>query len=487
MSLGSVRRKIIVNSSVVFLIIAAATFSTDLASSALSRSVVLLFQNNRQMEDLSSALGRTETSLTLYLSNKSSDSLRDYIRHSHELAEANQKLNRDIRSDELLLLQRDLAGLVDSYLEDAGASIESKRGRDVQAYTLHYEASERAAKLARVLIVQIEGRFMSESVRAFSGFNARINGVLASNAVLLISATLLGLVVLVVFSTKLTEPLSNLAEAAEAVGRGEYDHELALSSSDDEIGTTAAAFSSMQASIRQAFEDLKLKAEVEKRLMEERVLVLDMDKQLKAAELLALQTQINPHFLFNTLSAGLQLATSEHAERTGEFLENLAGFIRYALRPPSRLVRVADEIESLHRYLWLLRLRFGTRYTFEVAVATGVLNFETPALLLQPLVENAIQHGLKDREEGGIVRVTAGLVDGEAVLAVYDSGDGIPPELITRVLDEDDKVIHEGGIGLRNVIRRVNLATGGRGRVTIENVTPQGALIKIFIPVLEVV
>ena len=487
MILGSVRRKIIVNSAVVFLIIAAATFSTDLASSALSRSVVVLFRNNQQMVDLSSALGRTETSLTGYLTNKSSDSLKDYIRHSRELAEANQKLNREIRSDESLLLQRDLAGLVDSYLDDAGASIQSKRGRDVQGYTQHYEDSERAAKLARLLIVRIEGIFMSDSIKAFSGFNTRINGVLASNAVLLVSATLLGLVVLVVFSTKLTEPLSNLAEAAEAVGRGDYDHELALSESDDEIGTTAAAFSSMQASIRQAFEDLKLKAEVEKRLMEERVLVLDMDKQLKAAELLALQTQINPHFLFNTLSAGLQLAHSEGAERTGDFLENLAGFIRYALKPPSRLVRVADEIESMNRYLWLLRLRFGTRYAFEVHVDPEVLSFETPALLLQPLVENAIMHGLKDREEGGLVRISARLVAGVAELSVFDSGDGMTPDQITRVLGKEDKILQEGGIGLPNVIRRVSLATGGRGRVSITDGTPRGTIITIFLPVLEVV
>ena len=487
MILGTVRRKIIANSAVVFLIIAAATFSTDLASSALSRSVVLLFQNNQQMEDLSRALERTGTSLTRYLSTKSSDSLKDYIRNSRELAEANQKLNREIRSDESLLLQRDLAGLVDSYLDDAAASIEAKRGRDVQGYTLHYEDAERAAKLARVLIVRIEGIFMADSIKAFSGFNARINAVLASNGVILLSATLLGLVVLVMFSTKLTEPLTNLAEAAEAVGRGEYDHELALSASDDEIGTTAAAFSSMQASIRQAFEDLQLKAEVEKRLMEERVLVLDMDKQLKAAELLALQTQINPHFLFNTLSAGLQLALSENAERTGEFLENLAAFIRYALRPPSRLVRVADEIESLNRYLWLLRLRFGTRYAFDVAVDQEVLDFETPALLLQPLVENAILHGLKNREEGGVVRISARVAEGEAVLSVYDSGDGMTPEQIARVQGMEDKILQEGGIGLRNVIRRVSLATGGRGRVTIENVTPQGTLIRVFMPVLEVV
>ena len=220
----------------------------------------------------------------------------------------------------------------------------------------------------------------------------------------------MGLMLIVRFSYKLTGPLSKLAEAARAVGRGEYDHELPLPETGDEIGTTAAAFSSMQASVRSAIEELKSKAEVEKNLMEERMRVLDMSHKLKDAELLALQTQINPHFLFNTLSAGMQLALSEEADRTSDFLDNLAAFIRYVLKPPSRSVWISDEIECVERYIWLLRLRFGERYRFEVSADEAVLSVETPALLLQPLVENAVAHGLKDREEGGWVKVTARLV-----------------------------------------------------------------------------
>jgi len=484
MILGTVRRKIIANSTLVLLITGSATFYTGLASSELARSVIVFFRNNQLMNDVRKDLARTETSLTGYLTGKSTDSLKDYIRFSTKLSEDARQLNRDVRPDESLLLQRDLAGLIDSYLEDAEASVTAKRGRDVRGYTDRYESSEQGAELARLLITRIEGIFINDSLKAFSGFNASVSAVLATNAVLVLAATVLGLALLVAFSYKLTGPLSKLAEAARAVGRGEYDYELPLSETHDEIGTTAAAFSSMQASIRQAFEELKSKAEVEKRLMEERVHVLELGHRLKAAELLALQTQINPHFLFNTLSAGMQLALSEDADRTGDFLENLAAFIRYALKPPARLVRVADEIECVERYIWLLRLRFRDRYRFVVAADAAAMDVETPALLLQPLVENAVNHGLRDREDGGVVRVAVRLTGGEAILSVEDSGDGMSEREIEELLREntEDEGLREGGIGLRNVIRRVSLATGGRGRVEIESSPARGMSVRIHLP-----
>ena len=484
MILGTVRRKIIAHSSLILLIIASATFYTGLASSDLAKSVEILFRNNLLMENLRNTLEQTESGLAGYLTNKSTESLKDYIRYSTKLADEARRLNREIRADESLLLQKDLAGLIDSYLEDAEASVTAKRGRDIQGYTDRYESSEHSAELARFLIARIEGISISDSLKGFSGFNSRIPGVLASNAALVLAATLMGLMLIVRFSYKLTGPLSKLAEAALAVGRGEYGHELPLPESDDEIGTTAAAFSSMQQSIRQAFEELKSKSEVEKRLMEERMRVLDMSHRLKAAELLALQTQINPHFLFNTLSAGMQLALSEGADRTSDFMENLAAFIRYVLKPPSRFVLVSDEIECVERYIWLLRLRFGERYHFEVFAEPEVLQVETPALLLQPLVENAVAHGLRDREEGGVVRIAARLVHGEAVLSVEDTGDGMSGEEIERVFREgtEDENLHEGGIGLRNVIRRVSLATGDLGRVELESSPGQGTSVWIHLP-----
>ena len=208
----------------------------------------------------------------------------------------------------------------------------------------------------------------------------------------------------------------------------------------------------------------------------------------RAAQSVALQSQINPHFLFNTLAAGQQLALSEGADRTGDFMENLAAFIRYALKPPSRSVRVSDELECVRLYIWLLRLRFGERYRFEVEADDRALSVETPALVLQPLVENAVGHGLRDREEGGTVRVSARVEGREAVLSVEDSGGGMSPAERERILGEPaGEGDPRAGIGLRNVIRRVTLATEGRGRVDVESSEGAGTAVRIRLPLEGVV
>lgn len=481
---AGIRGKIILNSALVLLIVASAVLYTGLASVELARSVEALFRDNMLMDDLRASIDETEVSLTAYLSTKSSDALKDYIKYSTRLAESSRRLNREIRADELLLLQRDLAGTLDGFLADAEASVAAKRGRDVAAYTERFESAERSLQLAEYLIDRIDGMFISESLAAFSGFNSRVSSVLATNAALVVCATLMGMSVLVSVSYKLTEPLAKLAKAAEALGRGDYDHELpAAGGRPDEIGVMAASFSSMRDGIRRAFEEQKAKADLERSLMADRVRLLDMGHKLKDAELLALQTQINPHFLFNTLAAGQQLAMSEGADRTGDFMENLAAFIRYALKPPSRSVRVSDEIECVRLYIWLLRIRFGERYRFEVEADDAVMRVETPALVLQPLVENAVGHGLRGREEGGCVRVRAGLEGGEAFLSVADTGDGMSREEMARALEEGgDEAVFGGGIGLRNVMRRVTLATEGRGRVELASTPGSGTVVTIRLP-----
>ncbi|MEN6296953.1 MAG: ATP-binding protein, partial [Rectinema sp.] len=134
-------------------------------------------------------------------------------------------------------------------------------------------------------------------------------------------------------------------------------------------------------------------------------------------------------------------------------------------------------------YIWLLKLRFGERFRFRLEVQDEALGYETPALVLQPLVENAIAHGLKDLEEGGDVIVSARL-DGETVrLSVSDSGRGMAKDSIALALaaaDPEDTT-PQHGIGLHNVVRRVALATGGTGRVEIESELGHGTRVTIIL------
>lgn len=484
---GSVRSKIIINSTVVLLILTLATLYTGLASGTLTRSVEVLFRNNLRIEGLVDALSATEASLERYLTNKGSDDLREYIRESTLLADRARVLDRRVVDNPTALQLRLLAGLVDRFLADAGAAVEAKRGRDVAAYALSFDEASLDAELAREAAGALEGSYVSDSLKAFDSFRAGISATLASNAALVLAATLLSFTILVRYTFRLTEPLTRLAEAARAVGRGEYDHELPAIPGGDEIATTAAAFSSMVRSVKAAFHELRSKAQIEKSLMEERVRLLDLDHKLKDAELLALQTQINPHFLFNTLSAGQQLALTEDASRTVDFLENLAAFIRYTLKTPARSVFIRDELECTERYMWLLRLRFGQRFSFRVDADQEALGVRTPALIIQPLVENAVTHGLRNREAGGVVTVKVTGTDTEARIDVSDTGDGMTPADLDRILSEaedpsPDSGALEGGIGLKNVIRRVSLATGGAGRVEIRSEPGAGTTVSVFLP-----
>ncbi|GAB6276746.1 MAG: hypothetical protein SAMD01599839_12860 [Rectinema sp.] len=480
---SGLRNRIIVNSVVILLVLVIATSYTAFASFDLARGVELLFRNSISMEKLRSTLRDTQENLTGYLSAKNSESLKEFIRTSTILSGMTSRLNRENKVDDVFLLEKDLAFLLDSYLASAEGAVQAKRGRDVAQYVSLYEDARRNASLIEFLSARMDTIHLDQSLKGFSSYKANISPALVSNGVLLLVAFLLSIALIGRYSYTITEPLARLSVAAEAIGRGEYDHPLPPYEREDEIRTLHDAFVNMQDSIQNAFAELTRKAELERSLMEERMRVLTYQHRLKDAELLALQTQINPHFLYNTLAAGWQLALTEGNEKTAEFLEKLAAFIRYALKPSTRFVLVSEEIECVRQYIWLLKLRFGERFRFRLEAQDEALGYETPALVLQPLVENAIVHGLKDLEEGGDVIVSARL-DGETVrLSVSDSGRGMEKDSIALALaaaDPEDTT-PQHGIGLHNVVRRVALATGGLGRVEIESELGHGTRVTIIL------
>ncbi len=480
---GGLRNRIIANSVVILLVLVIATSYTAFASFDLARSVELLFRNSISMEELRSTLRETQENLTGYLSAKNSESLKEFIRTSTMLSGMTLRLNRENKLDDVFLLEKDLAFLIDGYLTSAEGAVQAKRGRDVAGYVSLYEDARETASLIEFLSAKMDTIHLGQSLNGFSSYRANISLALVSNAVLLVAAFLFSIALIGRYSYTITEPLARLSVAADAVGRGEYDHPLPPYEREDEIRTLHDAFVNMQDSVQKAFAELTRKAELERSLMEERMRVLTYQHRLKDAELLALQTQINPHFLYNTLAAGWQLALAEGNEKIAEFLETLAAFIRYALKPSTRFVLVSEEIECVRQYIWLLKMRFGERFRFRIEVQDEALAYETPALVLQPLVENAIVHGLKDLEEGGDVIVSARL-DGETVrLSVSDSGRGMAKEDIEIALaaaDPEDTT-PQHGIGLHNVVRRVALATGGTGKVEVESELGHGTRVTIIL------
>ncbi len=405
---SGLRNRIIVNSVVILLVLVIATSYTAFASFDLARSVELLFRNSISMEELRSTLRDTQGNLTGYLSAKNSESLKEFIRTSTILSGMTSRLNRENKVDDVFLLEKDLAFLLDSYLASAEGAVQAQRGRDVAQYVSLYEDARRNASLIEFLSARMDTIIWTSRSRDFLP-TRRISACAGLQRCAVARC-------LFAFDRPHRAILVHNYRASGTSFRccrgyrgGEYDHPLPPYEREDEIRTLHDAFVNMQDSIQRAFAELTRKAELERSFMEERMRVLTYQHRLKDAELLALQTQINPHFLYNTLAAGWQLALTEGNEKTAEFLEKLAAFIRYALKPSTRFVLVSEEIECVRQYIWLLKLRFGERFRFRLEAQDEALGYETPALVLHPLVENAIVHGLKDLEEGGDVIVSARL------------------------------------------------------------------------------
>ncbi|MEV0625570.1 sensor histidine kinase [Nonomuraea wenchangensis] len=197
------------------------------------------------------------------------------------------------------------------------------------------------------------------------------------------------------------------------------------------------------------------------------------------AETRALRAQISPHFVYNALTTIASFVRTD-PKRARELLLDFADFSRYALRRAHDFTTLADELTCVDHYLLLERARFGDRLRFSMQVAPEVLPVPVPFLCLQPLVENAIKHGMR-AARGGEVRVVVRDAGPEAHITVEDDGAGMDPECARRMLDEDPA--REGaGIGLANVDLRMRQIYGDSYGLVVETALGAGTKVRLRVP-----
>ena len=219
--------------------------------------------------------------------------------------------------------------------------------------------------------------------------------------------------------------------------------------------------------------------------MKERELL--METHLKEAQLKYLQAQINPHFLFNCLNAGAQLAMLEDADRTGVFLEKMADFFRYNVRKMEDDAMLREEVDAVDNYIYILNVRFAGDITYIKDVDNGIGDFRIPSMILQPLVENAVQHGIHDCMETGRIVMSIHRNQDMIDITVSDNGAGMTEEMIAKVMEgravQDEENRYSTGIAVHNVIERLKLYYKQEGLMTIESDGPgTGTKVHIVIP-----
>jgi sensor histidine kinase YesM len=237
------------------------------------------------------------------------------------------------------------------------------------------------------------------------------------------------------------------------IGTGDFASELKDHQMGDEVGQLNQSLNEMQKKIKAQIHTLNEKALMQQRLYQEELLNIEMQRALNEAKYAMLQSQINPHFLFNTLNIISRKAMFNNSEEAVRLIKALSELFRHSLIDISKKVSLQKELDVVFEYLYIQQVRFGQRlkvkYINEIEDADQLL---LPPLILQPIVENAITHGVEPREEDGELLIHVTEENNIVRVIIQDNGIGIEEEELEKIRNNTLKT---DSIGLKNVMQRM--------------------------------
>ena len=281
---------------------------------------------------------------------------------------------------------------------------------------------------------------------------------------------LLCIVIASIISRRMCRPLEEIIGNMKSL-EGEQFSTRAEVRGNDEISLLARQFNRMAQKIQSLIEEVYL-----------------VNIRKKELELRALQAQVNPHFLYNTLDSVVWMTENGRTQEATVMLTALARLFRISLSRGSNIIPIADELEHARHYLTIQKMRYKNKFSAVIAAEDGVEGLYTIKLIVQPILENAIYHGMAYADGDGEITVRARRDGGDVVIEVADNGPGMPEEMVERLLDQSYAAApgtKGSGIGLRNVHQRIRLTFGEEYGLAIHSEPDAGTTVCIRLPVLE--
>ena len=341
--------------------------------------------------------------------------------------------------------------------------IEEKLFQEVKNGTSTIYLRERGNELVRIsdyiiedlqLVVEHYMKELSEYYNQFSKKMVLMNYLSFS---LLMLATFFAIFTARRFVLSVSIPVHQLALQLVRFGEGDLETRVGAIKGKDEIAVLGQSFDRMAGRIRELITDIQKKAGIEQHLVEQKLARQEAERLLKEAELAHLHAQINPHFLFNTLNILSSLSLIEEAPRTSEIVTNLSDLLRYSLRKGPGLVQLKEEVDVIRSYMRIQSFRFGEKISYEEKISDDIPNIPVPGMILQPLAENAVKHGLEAIERPGKITLEILKAGNSVEIVIQDNGVGISDKALSLLKDDS---IHTNSLGIRNVQRRLKLHYG---------------------------
>lgn len=278
------------------------------------------------------------------------------------------------------------------------------------------------------------------------------------------------------FSLSITRPIQQLTVAASELSKGKFDKEITVKT-NDEISFLAKTFDHMRNNINNLIQQMKEKAKLERELQQNKII-------LQESHFRSLQSQINPHFLFNTLNTLSKKAYLEGSEEISDLLVSVADLLRYNLKQIDRSVTLRDELMIVKQYMEIQKARFTDRLQLQEDIDESCLGVGIPALTLQPIIENAVIHAVEPSVDGGVISISVKDDHEYVMVQIKDDGMGMTEEKITQILMEHQVQTegHSTGIGFSNVVKRLRLFYGRDDVISINSTKGVGTAVLLKIP-----
>jgi sensor histidine kinase YesM len=429
-----------------------------------------IYISNVGLNELLEAITDVQDHVNEYLNTMSTDSLENYYRSEQNYRRLIDDLNGLVTDNEMILMQKNIKNMSESYLIKADDAVNSKRGRNIEKYSVDYEDTTMMHDYISTYINNLNNEQFKHNSNNYELLLLSLKYLEGISTAILLVIALFNVIIIIVVTRSITDPLMNLTRAANEVAAGNMEVDLVEVESTDEIGIVTKAFNTMIVSIHQYIRKTKESIELESKMKEKELL---MTNHLKDAQLKYLQAQINPHFLFNTLNAGAQLAMMEGADKTCLFIENMADFFRFNMKSFDQDSNLKDEIKLVDNYIYILNVRFSGGIHFIKDIDESLIDVRVPSMILQPVVENAVNYGIRNIDYKGFIHMSVYQDEDNINIKVMDNGAGMEQCTIEHIMQakmkgrtvtkensekkENAVAKDSNGIGLGNVINRLRL------------------------------
>jgi two-component system, sensor histidine kinase YesM len=481
---NSIKNKLIIYVAVIFILVFGIVALGNFNYSAFFKEYNTLYKKYNSLNQFYSNLNQSTECIKSYFYSHSKRDFKKYRSYIVSTADNLKYLKATASNDDVAWEYRMLSNMFDTYKETVNSVMTENRNNNEYSIS-GYNRIIRINELINSTNVKYFNVIIQEM--NFSRNELYAKWLVQRNVTIVILMVLfiLGSIFSVILLRSVTRPISQLVKNVKKFMVGDYDTP-DIKGGGAEIETLAHAFNKMATGLRFYFREMQEKAQLQQQLLEQENENLRIHNLLRETELKALQGQMNPHFLFNTLSIINKMAYIEGAQKTSELLESTTELLRYNVYNSSKVSDVNSEIECIKNYLYIQQKRFGERIKFELFVGPELPNIKMPALIIQPMIENAVIHGVGDMVVGGMVKIIVKLEGNLLKISIEDNGPGIDSEIIENIMSVETPESKNGlGIGIINVKRRLEMFFGGRGLLIIESSPGCGTVVTINLPINE--